>query len=88
MINPINSLAFSMHANKGVYALFLGSGISRAARIPTGWEITLELVRKAAALQKEECEPDPAAWFHSKAGKQPDYSNLLDMVAKTPAERQ
>ncbi|WP_277593693.1 SIR2 family protein [Pseudomonas chlororaphis] len=88
MIDPINSLAFSMHANKGVYALLLGSGISRAARIPTGWEITLELVRKAAALKKEQCEPDPAAWFQNKTGKQPDYSDLLDMVAKTPAERQ
>ncbi|PZP61527.1 MAG: hypothetical protein DI604_30005 [Delftia acidovorans] len=68
--------------------LLLGSGLSRAARIPTGWEITIELVRKVAALHKADCEPDPAAWFHDKMGKQPDYSDLLDMVAKTPAERQ
>ena len=88
MIDPINTLAFSMCANKGVYALLLGSGVSRAARIPTGWEITLELVRKLAALQKENCEPDPASWFRTKAGKEPDYSDLLDMVAGTPAERQ
>jgi len=88
MIDPINTLAFSMCANKGVYALLLGSGVSRAARIPTGWEITLELVRKLAALQKENCEPDPASWFRAKAGKEPDYSDLLDMVARTPAERQ
>jgi hypothetical protein len=88
MIDPINSLAFSMHANKGVYAVLLGSGVSRSARIPTGWEITIELVRKVAALQGANCEPDPAAWFLEATGRQPDYSELLDAVAKTPAERQ
>lgn len=45
-------------------------------------------MRKAAAIQKDECEPDPAAWFHEKTGKDPDYADLLDMVAKAPAERQ
>lgn len=88
MLDPINSLALSLHSNKGVYAMLLGSGISRAAGIPTGWEITIELVRKVAALQGEDCEPDPATWYAAKADKQPDYSDLLDLVAKTPAERQ
>src|SRR5689334_8967892 len=88
MIDPIDSLAFSMHANRGVYAVLLGSGVSRSARIPTGWEVTIELVRKAAALQEANCEPDPAAWFLQTTGKEPDYSALLDAVAKTPAERQ
>lgn len=88
MIDSITSLAFSMHSNKGVYALLLGSGISRAARIPTGWEITLDLVRKVAALQGANCEPDPAAWFTTATGKAPDYSELLDALAKTPPERQ
>lgn len=45
MIDPVHSLAFSIQANRGVYAILLGSGVSRAARIPTGWEITLDLVR-------------------------------------------
>lgn len=88
MIDPLTSLAFSMHSNKGVYALLLGSGISRAARIPTGWEITLELVRKVAAMRDADCEPDPAAWYTATIGKAPDYSELLDALAKTAAERQ
>ncbi|WP_343635519.1 SIR2 family protein [Roseateles sp.] len=88
MIDPINSLAFSMQANKGVYAILVGSGISRAAQIPTGWEVTIELVRKAAAIQHADCEPDPAAWYRGVSGAEPDYSVLLDAVAKTPAERQ
>ncbi len=35
MIDPVLSLAVSMHAQKGVYALLLGSGISRSAGVPT-----------------------------------------------------
>jgi hypothetical protein len=88
VIDPINSLAFSMQANKGVYAVLVGSGVSRAAQIPTGWDITIELVRKAAALQNANCDPDPAAWYRESTGNSPDYSVLLDTVAKTPAERQ
>ncbi len=87
MIDPLLSLAFSVHSNKGVYTLLLGSGVSRAAGIPTGWEIVLDLIRKLAHLKGEECEPDPAAWFTTAFGKKPDYSELLDMLAKSPAER-
>jgi len=87
-IDPISSLAFSISANKGVFALLLGSGVSRSSKIPTGWEITLDLVRKVAALQGAECEPDPSAWYLATFGKQPDYSELLDVLCKSPAERQ
>ena len=88
MIDPLHSLAFSIQANPGVYAVLLGSGISRAAQIPTGWEITLDLVRKLAKLLNETCEPDPAQWYREKSGKEADYSDLLETLAKTPAERQ
>ena len=77
-----------MQSNKGAYALLLGSGVSRASHIPTGWDIVLELIRKVAKLSEEQCEPDPAAWYAEKFGEQPDYGKLLDMVAKTPSERQ
>ena len=63
MIDPIQSLAFSMQANPGVYAVLIGSGVSRPAKIPTGWEITLDLVRKLAAVDKENCDPNPAVWY-------------------------
>lgn len=88
MIDPVHSLAFSIQANRGVYAILLGSGISRAAGIPTGWEITLDLVRKLAALHGEDCEQEPEQWYVDKFRKRPDYSDLLDTLAKTPAERQ
>ena len=88
MIDPKFLLAFSMQSNRGVYALLLGSGVSRAAEIPTGWEITLDLVRKLAELYAEECEPDPESWFRGKFEHAPDYSQLLDQLAKEPTERQ
>lgn len=87
MIEPLTSLAFSVYSGKGVYALLLGSGLSRAAQIPTGWEITLELVRKIAALQNESCEPKPEKWYFDKFGKEPDYSDLMEALSITPAER-
>jgi ribosomal protein L33 len=87
MIDPLISLAFAIQSNKGVYALLLGSGVSRAADIPTGWDITLDLIRKVARLKSEDCEPDPAAWYVSKTGEDPDYSKLLKALAKTAAER-
>jgi hypothetical protein len=56
--------------------------------MPTGWEITIDLVRKLAALHGEVCEPEPERWYFDKFGKAADYSDLLDALAKTPAERQ
>ena len=88
MIDPIQSLAFSIQANRGVYALLLGSGVSRAAKIPTGWEVTLDLIRKLAKLCGEVCEPDPELWYQEKFGRSANYSKLLDELAKMPAERQ
>lgn len=87
MIDPMLSMAFSIHSNKGVYALLMGSGNSRAAGIMTGWEIVLDLVRKLAHASGKDCEPDPAAWFHAEYGRDPGYAELLDMLAKTPTER-
>ncbi len=88
MIDPLLSLAFAMQTNKGAYALLLGSGVSRAAQIPTGWEIVLDLVEKLAQMQDESCGSDPAQWYHDKYGEAPDYSKLLDDIAKSPEERQ
>ncbi|GAB6264572.1 MAG: hypothetical protein STSR0001_00160 [Methanothrix sp.] len=54
MIDPLDSLAFSMEANRGVYALLVGSGISFEAEIPTGEQIALELIRRLAHIKNEE----------------------------------
>src|ERR1700733_14625506 len=87
MIDPMTSLAFSVYSGKGVYALLLGSGISRAAKIPTGWEVTIDLVRQVGAMENKNCEPDPADWYFKNYGKEADYSVLLESLALTPTER-
>ncbi len=88
MIDPVHSLAFSIQANPGVYAVLIGSGVSRAAKIPTGWEVTLDLIRKLAELHGEKSGTDPEHWYREKFKQEANYSDLLDELAKTPAERQ
>src|SRR5436305_10385121 len=87
MIDPLVSLAFSVYSNKGVYALLLGSGISRSSGIPTGWDIVIDLIKKVAALYNEDASADPEGWYRQKFNEEPDYSKLLDAIAKTPSER-
>jgi len=86
MIDPDHSLSFSIHSNPGVYALLLGSGVPKSANISTGWEVTLDLIRKLAELSKEPYEPSPEHWYHQKYGKDPNYSDLLEKLARTPTE--
>ena len=88
MIDPVHALAFSIQGNPGINALLLGSGVSRASGIPTGWEITLDLVRKLAGLRGAAPDPDPETWYIETYGREPDYSDLLDQLTRTPAERQ
>lgn len=87
LIDPNTRLAFSVVENPGVYALLLGSGISRAAEIPTGWDITLDLVRRVAAAEGVTDVSDWAAWHIEKFGGEPGYSSLLDALSVTPTER-
>ena len=88
MIDPSQSLAFTIQANPGVYALLLGSGLSRSAGIPTGWEIVLDLLGKLAVTTGQEPGADLEQWYIENYQEAPDYSNLLDALAKTPSERQ
>ena len=86
MIDARVSLAMSIHARRGVYALLLGSGISREAQIPTGHEVMLDLIRRAASLVGKE-PSDPEAWFQEAHGSAPTYSNVLEVVARTGSDR-
>ena len=87
MIDPLTSLSISIYDNKGVYALLLGSGVSRDAGIPTGWEIVLDLIRKLALIENEDCEPDPDIWYIDKFDEEPGYSKILSQLTHSPAER-
>lgn len=81
------SLAFAVHSNRGAYALLLGSGVSRTAGIPSGWEVVLDLIERVATLRGEDTAGDPAAWYRAQYGGEPDYAVLLGEIAGSPAER-
>jgi hypothetical protein len=84
--DTIIKLAFTVYSNPGVYVILLGSGISRDAGIPTGWEITLDLIRKIAATEKAEPK-DLEKWYQESYHESPDYTNLLKKLTKTSTDR-
>ncbi len=86
-VDPVVSLALSMTTGPGTYALLLGSGVSRAADIPTGWDVTLDLVRKVAAAEGEDVSGDPLGWYREHFGEDPNYSEVIDGLARSQAER-
>lgn len=81
------SLASSLHAGPGSYALLLGSGVSYSAGVPTGWAVTLDLVRRLAAALGEDPGEDLIAWYREHAAGEPDYSVLLEDLAPSPEDR-
>lgn len=86
VIAPDLSAAWSIQSAPGVYALLLGSGVSRSAGIPTGWDVVLDLVRRLADVSGETPE-DLEQWYESEFGEPPEYSTLLERIARRPAER-
>jgi NAD-dependent SIR2 family protein deacetylase len=73
-----------------VYALLLGSGLSSAAGIPTGWQIILDLIRQLATAQDVHLTNDEEteAWYRETYNQEANYSDLLDALTSTSAERQ
>lgn len=80
-------LAFSVYNNPGVYALLLGSGVSRSASIPTGWEVVTDLINQAAAALGEDLPEVPETWFKQRFGQEPGYDALLEVLGKSSFER-
>lgn len=85
--DPLTQIAFSIYENRGVYALLVGSGLSRAAAIPTAWEITEDLIRRVAISQGESEQIDWVSWYRERSGKDPDYSELVEELGDSPEER-
>jgi SIR2-like domain len=83
----VTQVAFSVFQNKGVFAVLLGSGVSRAASIPTGWEITLDLIRKIALTRGIPEQADWADWFWSQTKTEANYSTVIEELALSPSER-
>jgi hypothetical protein len=81
------NLALSLAANPGAYVLLLGSGVSRAAGTPTGWEVVEELICRLAAAAGEGAPADPGSWYEARTGSPPTYAGIIESVAPRQAER-
>lgn len=87
VIEPTLALALALRATPGAYALLVGSGLSSAAGIPTGWGIVLDLIRKIAPPGTADAPGGLEGWYRTSYGEEPDYAKLLAVVARTPGER-
>lgn len=65
----------------------MGSGISRGSGIPTGWDITIDLIARLARLRDEEPVPDPESWYRNTFEAEPAYSDIVEMLAPKGDER-
>jgi len=80
-----------MHAAPGVFAVLVGSGMSSAAGIPTGWQVVQDLLRKvrvAEGVESEELETAPEVWWEQQGRPDPRYDVLIADLASTDAARQ
>ncbi|WP_084182319.1 SIR2 family protein [Mycolicibacterium austroafricanum] len=94
-LSPRVMLATAMHAQPGVNALLLGSGISTGAGMPTGWGVVTNLVEKAAVADSPDdheshrlAAENPEAWWTAHGSGDLGYSSLLAALAPTPSARQ
>jgi hypothetical protein len=75
-VDPLVALASTLDAGLATMAVLLGSGVSRAAQIPTGYDVVVDLIRRVVAASGE--DPDgPVAWWVEGHGRDADYSVLL-----------
>ena len=81
------SLASSVHAGPLMFAVLVGSGISRSAGVPSGEEVTVDLIRHLADAQRQDAGADPIAWYREHVGGEPDYSTIVTELARSPADR-
>lgn len=86
MVDKEMALTFSVRNNRGVYALLLGSGVSKAAEIPTGWGVVEDLIEEMAEIEGAELK-DPFEWYEDKYGHPARYDEILEALADTQPER-
>lgn len=88
MVDERMGLTFSVRNSPGVYALLVGSGISREADVPTGWDIIKDLAQKIAVTEEGESVPDPIEWYEDEYGEEPRYDDLIEQLAQSKDDRQ
>lgn len=80
-------IAHNIFINKGAYAVLLGSGISRSAGIPTGWEILKNLIGRLAILKGQPIVDNHENWYKEQYKAEPNYSKIIEFLTTTQEER-
>ena len=85
-LDPLTTLASAVHAAPGAYALLAGSGLSRGAEIPTGYQVMCALIERVAAAERLTIDGEPEAWYRARYGE-PSYDALIERLAPGTADR-
>jgi hypothetical protein len=83
---PELTLAFTLTANPGTYALLLGSGVSSGA-VLTGWEVLRDLVQQMASTSGADAGQEPFEWFKTTYGVEARYDSVLEALTASATER-
>jgi hypothetical protein len=90
-VDPRIALATCLQAAPGVFAVLLGSGMSSSAGIPTGWQVTQDLIRRIAradGIDNPDLAEHPERWWRSIGHGEPRYDELVAALGLTDATRQ
>lgn len=89
-VEAIEALATSMEAAPGVYAVLVGSGMSSAAGIPTGYQVLGELITRVAKVRDPDLEVenfDPHEWWRLQNDAAARYDTVIQALAPTDGIR-
>jgi hypothetical protein len=90
-LDPIVSLSVALAEAPGTCAFFLGSGVSRDAGVPTGWEVMRAGLKRLHQLETETEVPasdeELAVWQSDTGRGEITYSDLLETIAPDQAVR-
>ena len=90
-LDPIVSLSVALAEAPGTCAFFLGSGVSRDAGVPTGYEVMREGLRRLQQLETataaDATDEELDAWLAETGRTALTYSDLLELIAPDQAVR-
>src|SRR2546421_3436230 len=89
-VDPRVALATSIHAGPGIYAVLVGSGMSSAAGVRTGWQIVQDLIRRVAVAEGangNEVSENPERWWQRQGRPELRYDTLVQALAKSDGAR-
>ena len=87
MLDPLTQLAYAIQAKPGGYIALLGSGASRAAGVPTAWEVVEQLIRRLPEAQAGGEITNPVVWYRERYGDDVRFASLLETLAPHSTDR-